>query len=193
VPQMEFLAIFDANPQYSGADAAKAAHVTPQTSSTVMQNLAAKRLIAVKQIRGAGHRNNVTVTKRGAEVLTQAREAVADVEKRLSALLGSEAAFRMADSINALKPYLPERTPNPKAWPKTAKPSRKKAKNLQSAGVSDGAEKLDRYCREWAASINQGTVVPAYVARQFGTQAHIDQLVTAGRWKPDGNNYRIAD
>lgn len=193
VPQMEFLAVFTANPEYSGADAAKAAHVTPQTGSTVMQNLARKRLITVKQVRGGGHRNTITITKRGADILTRAQGAVADVEERLSALLGPEAKFRIADSISALKPYLPQRTWQPKPWPQRAKPSRAKAKGAQAKSGGDGANKLDRRCREWAASMSSDGTIPGHVAAQFGTQAHINQLVGTSRWKPDGNNYRIND
>lgn len=191
VAQMEFLGIFAANPGYSGADAAKDAHVTPQTGSTVLHNLITRRLVTVKQKPGSGHRNTITVTKAGTEALAQAQEAVADVEKRLRALLGTEAAFLIPAATNALQPYLPHpagATHTSSSRPKTPTP---KAKKSQPAAISAGAKKLDLRCRQWTSTMSENGALPSHVALQFGTQAQVDQLVAAGRWTANGDIYRI--
>lgn len=110
VPQMEFLAILAANPGHSGADAAKDAHVSPQAGTTILRNLTVKQLITVRHVPGKGRRNEITVTAHGKDVLGQAQEAIADVEKRLAALLGTEAASRLGFTVSALEPHLPKRT-----------------------------------------------------------------------------------
>lgn len=110
VPQMQFLADFAANPGHSGADAARASHISAQTGTTILRNLTVKQYITVRHVPGAGRRNEITVTARGKNVLGQAQEAVGDVEKRLAALLGTEAAFRLGFAVSALDPHLSKRT-----------------------------------------------------------------------------------
>lgn len=106
VSQMQFLAYFAANPGHSGADAARDSHVSPQTGTTILQNLTSKQLITVQHMAGGGRRNDVTVTPRGKDLLGQAQEAVADVEQRLAALLGTKAAARLNRAVAALEPRL---------------------------------------------------------------------------------------
>jgi DNA-binding MarR family transcriptional regulator len=185
VPQMEFLTILAADPTHSGSSAAKAAHVSPQTGTTVLHNLAARRLITVKHVRGTGRRNTIALTAAGRRTLAQAREAVADVEGRLKALLGTEAVAKIADTTSALQPHLPPRGWQPKTTARVPLPQR-------SNTDADKASLLHRQCRDWAQALGAGTV-PGHVALQFGTQAQIDQLIAAGTWKPDGNDYRIGD
>lgn len=105
-PQLQFLAYFAANPGHSGADAARDSHVSPQTGATILQNLTIKQLITVQHMAGGGRRNEVTVTTRGKDLLGQAQEAVADVEKRLAALLGTKAAARLNRAVATLEPRL---------------------------------------------------------------------------------------
>lgn len=186
VPQMQFLTVLTANPGHCGADVAEAVHVSPQTGTTVLQNLVAKRLITVRHVPGKGRRHKITVTARGKKALDQATEAVADVEKRLAALLGPEAAFRMADAIGALQPHLPSRM-----W--QTKRSAAKTQPKQENANADKVDQLHRHCLDWAATVGEPGTVPGHVARQFGTQAQIDLLVESGRWKPDGDGYRIND
>lgn len=98
VPQMELLAVLDADPAHNGTSAARAAHVSPQTGTAILHNLAVKQLITVKHVSGTGRRNTITVTDAGRKALTQAREAVADVNERLAVLLGPEVVARIADN-----------------------------------------------------------------------------------------------
>lgn len=109
VPQLEYLAILAANPDYSGADTAEEAHVSPQTGTTILRNLIIKRLITVRHVPGMGRRNEITVTAHGKNTLGQAQEAVADVEKRLRALLGPEAASMLNGAVTSLQKHLPKR------------------------------------------------------------------------------------
>lgn len=107
VPQLRFLADFAANPDHCGADAARASHISAQTGTTILQNLITKRFITVQHVPGNGHRNDVTVTARGKDVLNQALEAVAGVEERLTDLLGDVAVLKLGDALAVLRPHLP--------------------------------------------------------------------------------------
>lgn len=185
VPQWQFLTVLAANPDHCGADLAEASHVTPQTGTTILQNLVTKRLITVQPATGQGRRNKITITSLGTETLGKAQEAVAEVETRLAGLLGTDASSQPAGTVTALQQYLPTRTWYPK---KPAKPLPQRVN-----AIADKAERLHQSCRDWAASTAGDTVVPAYVALRFGTQAQIDWLVAGGTWKPDGNGYRIGD
>lgn len=184
VAQMQFLTVLAANPGHCGADVAGAVHVTPQTGTTVLRNLVSKRLITVRRVPGMGHRNRISVTARGKETLGRAQDAVADVDKRLAALLGAEARFRLADSINALQPHLPRQETQSKK--PTDRPTPKRATRTAAK-----ADELHRRCLNWTTTVGNGSAVPAYVALQFGTQTQIELLVADGRWVPDGDGYRI--
>lgn len=109
VPQLEYLAILAANPDHSGADTARDAHVSPQTGTTILRNLITKQLITVRHVPGAGRRNEITVTAHGKDTLGQAQEAVADVEKRLRTLLGPDAVRQLGDAVTSLQKHLPKR------------------------------------------------------------------------------------
>jgi DNA-binding MarR family transcriptional regulator len=186
VPQMQFLTDLAANPDHCGADLAKASHVSAQTGTTILQNLVAKRLITVRHVPGKGRRNRVTVTARGTETLSRAQAAVADVEKQLAALLGTETSRRMATTLTALQPHRPTRTPKPKKKTAGALPQR-------ISDIASKSERLHQRCREWAQTVGDTDSVPDYVALQLGTQAQIDWLVAGGTWKPDGGSYRISN
>jgi DNA-binding MarR family transcriptional regulator len=186
VPQMQFLADFAANPGHCGADASTACHVSPQTGTTIMQNLVAKRYITAKRLAGHGRRHQVTVTARGKEALARAVEAVADVEKQVTEILGPDVTNRLATAVTDLQPHLPAR-----GWrPQRSRPAvvSRRAKN-----DPDKADQLDRRCRQWADTFGKPGFVPDYIANQYGTQPHIDHLVASGRWAPEETGYRIND
>lgn len=189
VPQLEFLSYIAANPKCCGADIAEAVHVSPQTGTTVLGNLVGKRLITVKPA-PKGRRNTITVTARGAAVITQAQNAVADVEKHLAAALGKDTARSLAGAVTALQPHLPQR-----GWHSEKSASRAKPKALRDllGGDRAQAEVLDQRCREWAATVGDGRFVPDHVAGQFGTEAQVDLLVVARRWSPEYNGYHLND
>lgn len=184
VPQLEFLTWIAAHPECSGADVADATHVSPQTGTTVLHNLAVKRLISISP--GKGRRNRITVTADGAAAITQAQGAVAEVEKHLTAALGDKHAARSLNSaVTALQPHLPQR------GSKT-----KKAKKAHRDPLADDrakADEVDQRCREWATALGNGTFVPDHVAHQFGTETQIDLLVVTQRWSPERNGYRLND
>lgn len=115
VPQLEFLTFIAANPGCCGADAAEAAHVSPATGTTVLNNLVAKRLIETEPAY-KGHRNSIAITEAGVEVIAQAQCAVVKVEKRLAAALGAQAVRKLPNAVEALQPHLP-----PRAWRRNGK------------------------------------------------------------------------
>lgn len=184
VPQMQFLAYFAAGTDRCGADAARDSHVSPQTGTTILQNLAAKKYIATKA--GHGRRNRITVTARGKEALSRAQDAVADVEKQVATLLGENTVTQIANALTQVQPHLPQRGWRPDRPQPTLVP--KRAKN-----DPDKADELDRRCRQWADAFGKPGFVPDYIASQFGAQPHIDHLVASGRWAPEDTGYRIKD
>lgn len=198
VPQLEFLTWIAAHPECCGADVAEAVHVSPQTGTTVLHNLLAKKLIRVKPAKG--RRNSITVTARGTAAVAQAQDAVAEVEKHLAAALGGDVAHAFAGAVTALQPHLPQRgwqrkpkaTTNSKSKAK-ARAAKPKARRDPLAGDRIKAEQLDQHCREWAATVGNSQFVPDHVAAQYGTQAQIDLLVVARRWSPEHNGYRLND
>lgn len=114
VPQLRFLADFAANPDHSGADAARASHLSPQTGTIILQNLILKQFITVQRVPGTGNRHKVTVTDCGKDVLNQALEAIAGVEKLLADLLGDNAAIEIGNVVTALQPHLPSSPRRPR-------------------------------------------------------------------------------
>lgn len=113
VPQYEFLATLAANPDYSGAQAAHANHITPQTGTILLQNLTAQGLITAVWIKGTGRRHTITVTDAGHEVLAKANAIAEQVENKVAKRLG-EIACRKLQAIHG-KP-----TPAPKTPKKVA-------------------------------------------------------------------------
>lgn len=184
-PQVDFLATFDAHPEYCGAQAAAANHVTPQTGTTIIANLKRHGLIKARYIRGEGRRHTITVTPSGRRALEDARAAVAEVEARLAEVVGDGGALRIRGASETLGQVLADRPKHHVV--RAAVPKGRQIKN------SAPADKLLAKCRAWAEATDSPGFVPEYVAAQFGTQAQIDQLVAVGAFKPDGNGFRITD
>lgn len=107
VPQLRFLTYFAANPGHAAADACRDSHVSPQTGTTILQNLIAKRFVTVERVPGGGRRNEVTVTDQGKDVLDRTMKAIADVEKLLAGLLGDATVHELGNAVTALEPHLP--------------------------------------------------------------------------------------
>ena len=137
VPQLEFLAVFAADPDACGADASRACHVTPQTGTTVISSLTRKGLIRAESVPGTGRRHTVTVTAAGRQVLDEAHEAIADVTERLGTLLGPQAAVRLRNVSDAFGAQIAAGRKQPALRPKTtaraAKTSPKKKAGRSAA------------------------------------------------------------
>lgn len=181
VPQAEFLAAVAAMPGCSGADAARACHITPQTGTILLRNLTAQGLITAVRIAGAGRRHIITVTDAGHEALAKAQAITAGMETDLTSRLGDTARRKLREIHATAAARTPKARPTP--TPSAAKPV--------SAGRR--AMRIHDRCRAWAADTSTPDFVPEYIAHAFGTPALVDQLVTTGTWKPDGNGYRIKD
>ncbi len=176
VPQMEFLAVFADRPGSSGADAARANHVTPQTGTTIIRSLAAAGLVTVAHAPGEGRRITVTVTTAGHELLAKARQATSDTEAIVAGALGAATCTSLN---NARKRLSSRHEPPPQRIHRGPTPSK-------------AAIALDARCRGWADATGTPEAVSQYIATRYGSAAIIAELIARGLWYPDGDNYRFS-
>jgi len=181
VPQVEFLTALATNPGCSGADASRACHITPQTGTILLHNLTAQGLIEATRIPGTGRRHTIAVTDAGHEVLAKASAIIGAAEDALATRLGV-ITCRKLQGIHS--------TPTAAA---KKRPATARHKKPAIGGHAAGTAGVHDRCRAWAADTSNPNFVPEHIAHAFGTPALVDQLVTAGTWKPDGNGYRIKD
>ena len=89
-PQFTVLTMIAAYPGLSGADLARLSFLTPQTINLIVRNL--QRTGAIEKTAHAGHGRilQLTATARGMALLKRCRARVAEVESRLSGLLGRD-------------------------------------------------------------------------------------------------------
>lgn len=181
VPQLEALAAIaqagDAGA--SGADIARACHITPQTVNTVLGGLTSRGLVASQP--AAGRRIPVTLTDNGQAVLARAQLLARRLETRLSQLLGAAALRRLADTSDALGKDLAGFGTDQSATPEDPRHS----------AAGNAALGLHYRCLMWAGDRRRNTV-PGPLARRWGPTL-VPRLLDSGLWKPDGDDYRIRD
>lgn len=192
VPQLEFLTVYATQPDSCGADAARACHVTPQTGTSVLRGLTNRGLIKAKRIPGNGRRHVITVTPAGHKTLADARTATRDIEERLSALLGTEAAFRMQDATKVLETQVaggrPKYTPTAKTRGGGKAKASPKATRAPKKTPPAPAE-LHARALAWSADHDSPGRIPAASATRLGTPTQIRQLLADGTWRTDGDHY----
>lgn len=83
-PQFAALTMLDAYPEHSSADLARIALLTPQTMSTILQNLEKAGLILRYPNQEHGRKRRIALTEAGRAVLAQAKALVYALEDELA-------------------------------------------------------------------------------------------------------------
>ena len=83
-PQFTALTMLDAYPDHSGADLARVALLTPQTMSTILQNLEKAGLIRRRPNPDHGRKQQIELTETGQHMLREAKSRVYALETDLA-------------------------------------------------------------------------------------------------------------
>lgn len=98
VPQYACLELLHQRPGISNADLARGVFSTRQATHQLLGGLREAGLI---EIHGQGRNQRLALTPHGSRVLTEASEAVADIEERMIATLDADGREALRDSLEA--------------------------------------------------------------------------------------------
>lgn len=180
-PRLELLAVYAEHPGITNADAAAVCDLSPQSAHMVTVTLADKGWIAI-DAPADRRRQPVHVTDAGLEALDAAWDASRPLEKRLATLLGAAGIRRLRSTADVLS-----------AQVNGPQDAAAEEEDPRFAQVGNTAAGLHYRALMWADAHKTDTIPRSVVNRWSSPQAQVAQrLVTAGLWKPDGNEaYKI--